>query len=99
MASPKVLARGPPPRKKAKWVSGKGNGKKRVVTDSSSDDSVDLGSIQFTTFESDSEEAVWSETPVHTLLPGAEMVKRKRSELRSKTTHGPATLPPEPPAS
>uniref|UniRef100_M1DSZ9 Uncharacterized protein n=1 Tax=Solanum tuberosum TaxID=4113 RepID=M1DSZ9_SOLTU len=63
------------------------------------DDSGDLGSIQFTTSESQSEEAVGSSTPEHTLMPEVELAKMKHLAWRSKTTHDPLTLPLAPPPS
>ncbi|KAK6796307.1 hypothetical protein RDI58_004008 [Solanum bulbocastanum] len=74
-----------------------GKGKNQVVDDTSSDHSMEITSIQFTSSASKkNEEVVGSGTPVHTPMPKAELTNRNRSELHSKAAHDPLALAPAP---
>ncbi|KAG5620380.1 hypothetical protein H5410_005598 [Solanum commersonii] len=69
------------------------SGKNQVLDDTSSDDSMEIDSIQFTSSTSKNEEVVGSRTPIYTLVPEAKMTKRKGSPLHPKATHDPLALP------
>uniref|UniRef100_M1DZ50 Uncharacterized protein n=1 Tax=Solanum tuberosum TaxID=4113 RepID=M1DZ50_SOLTU len=75
------------------------SGKNQVLDDTSSNDSMEIDSIQFTSSISKNEEVVGSGTPIYTLVPEAKMTKRKVSPLHSKATHDPLALPSAPQAS
>ncbi|KAH0696005.1 hypothetical protein KY289_013487 [Solanum tuberosum] len=75
------------------------SGKNQVLDDTSSNDSMEIDSIQFTSSIFENEEVVGSGTPVYTLVPEAKMTKRKGSPLHSKASHDPLALPSAPQAS
>uniref|UniRef100_M1DI64 Uncharacterized protein n=1 Tax=Solanum tuberosum TaxID=4113 RepID=M1DI64_SOLTU len=58
--------------------------------------SLRFGSL--TSSGSENEEVEGSETPVYTLVPEGELVKRKCLELRSRAAQDPLSLPPAPKA-
>lgn len=65
-----------------------GKGKKKVVESRNDDDSLIMGSLDYS-WSDVNEEVEGSTTPVHSTLPLAEATKRKRSELRPKAVRDP----------
>ncbi|KAK6796308.1 hypothetical protein RDI58_004009 [Solanum bulbocastanum] len=70
------------------------SGKNQVLDDTSSDNSMEIESIQFISSTFENEEVVGFRTPVHTPVLEAKMTKRKGSQLHSKEAHDLLALPP-----